>query len=58
MEYFYKPIQFFNGDVLKCAGICDDTNRDWFIKANAGTVIVDGYKGDRINASDLTPFAG
>jgi len=29
-RYFYLPIAFYSGMVLKCAGIANATNRDWF----------------------------
>ncbi len=56
-KYFYRPLAFFGGKVLKCAGICDATNID---KANElyierredgylpGFIVLDAYRGDRI----------
>ena len=58
MAYFYKPLEFFNGRVLKCQGIATDDNRGWFVEQNPGTIILVGYRGDRIRASDHTEFKG
>jgi len=56
--YFYRPLAAYGGNVLKCAGICDESNIDManelFIKNNKdpvylpGVAVVDGYKGDEI----------
>jgi len=57
MPYFYKPLSLFNGKILKCAGICDESNALWFTAQNPGVVIVDVYRGDRISADTLKPIA-
>ena len=56
-KYFYRPLGYYGGMVLKCAGICDDSNID---KANElfierkdpvylpGFVILDSYMGDKV----------
>lgn len=48
LMYFYRPLG--NGGVFKCAGICTADNREWFLEAYPGTMVVEGYKGDRISA--------
>jgi hypothetical protein len=52
--YFYRPIPYYNGKILKCAGICTKDNVIWFTRENPGTIIADRYLGDRIRADDLT----
>lgn len=52
LKYFYRPIAFYNGAVLKCAGIANETNLGWFIEQTPGTIVLDGYRGDRIRADD------
>ncbi len=56
-KYFYRPLAFFGGKVLKCAGICDATNIDManelYIERREdgylpGFIILDAYRGDRI----------
>lgn len=56
-KYFYRPLAAFGGAVLKCAGICDDSNigkaNELYIeKADPvylpGFVVLDGYKGDKV----------
>lgn len=56
-KYFYRPLAAFGGTVLKCAGICDDSNigkaNELYIEKTdpvylAGFVVLDGYKGDRV----------
>lgn len=56
--YFYVPIPFYDGKVLKCGGMVSDQNREWFKQENPGAVEVVGYLGDRINADDHNAFAG
>jgi hypothetical protein len=53
-KYFYSPISFYAGKVLKCKGICTPDNREWFLEQNPGTIIVDGHRGDRIRSDDHT----
>jgi hypothetical protein len=50
-RYFYYPLSAFNGAVLKCGGIATDANRDAFLAEHPGTIILDGYRGDRIVVS-------
>ena len=52
VHYFYLPIAYYNGAVLKCAGIANETNREWFTKANPQVIELDHYHGDRIRADD------
>jgi hypothetical protein len=33
---------------LKCGGIATDSNQDSFKAEHPGTIIVDGYRGDKI----------
>ncbi len=54
MKYFYRPIPYYSGRVLKCAGICTEDNVRWFTRENPGTVVVEGYRGDRVCADDFT----
>ena len=64
--YYYRPIAHYGGKVLKCCGMVSEDNAQWypekFSKAADGLlpgfIVTDEYKGDRINASDLTPFEG
>lgn len=59
-KYFYRPLSFFGGRVLKCAGICNETNAEWFPREcetakeiyQPGVIVLEGYRGDRINADD------
>lgn len=52
--YFYSPISYYDGKVLKCQGIATEGNKHWFLEQNPGTIILEGYRGDRIRASDLS----
>jgi hypothetical protein len=54
VSYFYRPLPYYNGAVLKCAGIAVSENREWFVKENPGTIILENYRGDRIRANDLS----
>jgi hypothetical protein len=54
MQYFYRPIPYYNGKILKCAGICTEQNVIWFTRANPGTIIAPRYLGDRIRADDFS----
>lgn len=49
-SYFYSPIAFYNGHVLKCGGIATAANAEWFKAERPGTIILEGYRGDRIDA--------
>jgi hypothetical protein len=51
-NYFYLPIAFYSGLVLKCAGIANATNREWFLAAHPDAIILGWYHGDRIRADD------
>lgn len=65
-NYFYRPLAYFNGQVLKCAGICTEHNQGFcseeFNKPDAsgvylpGFVIVEGYRRDKIDANNLQPI--
>jgi hypothetical protein len=55
-HYFYLPLAFYNGAILKCAGIADQTNREWFKAQNPQAVELDDYYGDRIRADDWSEF--
>lgn len=57
MQYFYSPIAYYNGDVLKCKGIATEENKGWFVEQNPGTVILKGYRGDRILAINHAELA-
>lgn len=57
-RYFYLPIAFYRGAVLKCAGIANETNRAWFVALNPQAVELDSYRGDRIRAADHSEFTG
>lgn len=69
--YYYRPIPHCSGRVLKCAGMVSEDNAQWFPEkcADAGNgktadgylpgfIVTDEYKGDRINADDLSVFEG
>lgn len=51
-HYFYRPIAFYSGTVLKCAGIANETNREWFTKLHPEAIELDSYRGDRIRSDD------
>ena len=63
-RYFYRPLAYFGGETLKCAGICTEENRVWFSEECnktdpkgvhlPGVVIVEGYRGDKIDSDTLT----
>lgn len=57
-SYFYTPIPFYNGEVLKCQGMATEANKGWFMEANKTAVVLNKYMGDRINASDYSEFTG
>lgn len=66
-RYFYRPLRFFSGMVLKCAGICTEQNQTWFTEACLkeddpvylpGCVIMDGYKGDRVHIGNHQEYTG
>ena len=57
-NYFYSPIEFYAGAVLKCHGIATEKNTAWVLADKPGTIIVSGYRGDRIRAADHTEFRG
>jgi hypothetical protein len=57
-QYAYQPIAYFNGKVLKCAGIITADN-EHIIREKAskeqnglltGYIVLDDYYGDRIHA--------
>jgi hypothetical protein len=52
MPYFYLPLAYYNGAVLKCAGIATADNRGWFKEQHPDAVELDAYYGDRIRAYD------
>ena len=64
--YYYRPIKYYDGKVLKCAGMVSEDNAQWlpeqWAKLEAGYlpgfIVTDSYMGDRINAADLSPFNG
>jgi hypothetical protein len=47
--YFYTPVPAYP-HILKCQGICTPDNRGWFLAKHPGTIVVEGYQGDRIAA--------
>jgi len=53
--YFYEPIPYYSGKVLKCAGMPSEQNMAWMM-AKPGMVLLDEYKGDRIHADTYLPF--
>ncbi len=53
-NYFYRPIPHYNGAILKCAGIANETNRTWFMANNPEAIELDSYRGDRIRAFDYS----
>lgn len=64
MFYAYRPIAFFNGKILKCAGIIDDSN-EHIIKEKSevtqdgllpGYIVLDGHRGDRIHACNFRVY--
>jgi hypothetical protein len=57
ISYFYRPLDFYNRRVLKCAGIVTADNRQWLKAEHPEGIELDGYRGDRIRASDHTNIA-
>jgi hypothetical protein len=57
-NYFYSPIAYYAGKVLKCQGIATESNTAWFLAANPGTVVLEGYRGDRIREADHSQVKG
>ena len=57
ISYFYRPLAFYEGAVLKCAGIATDENRARMMK-EPGTIELKGYRGDRIDAVTHQKFTG
>ena len=62
-KYYYRPIKHYDGAVLKCEGIVTDANLSWYPATCidedgylAGVIVVDGYRGDRILASDFSEY--
>jgi hypothetical protein len=51
--YFYAPIPHYAGKILKCKGMATDANTAWFLEQNPGTIVLAGYRGDRIRAGSL-----
>lgn len=49
-NYFYFPLTYFGGSVLKCAGIVDNSNRFWLKREYPNGIELSGYRGDRIKA--------
>lgn len=56
--YFYFPLSFYNGAVLKCGGIATTGNIEMMKAQHPGVIILEGYRGDRIRAADHSEFAG
>lgn len=55
--YYYAPIPFYNGRVLKHEGGAVAHNVAHMM-AQPGMVMLHEYKGDRITADTHQPFAG
>ena len=59
-QYAYAPIPYFNGKVLKCQGGYTGTNMDAIVYRKdftaAQVVILDGFRGDRINVADYSLY--
>jgi hypothetical protein len=55
LPYFYVPLAFYAGKILKCGGIATTGNAEWFKAANPGCIILEGYRGDRIEATTHKP---
>ena len=56
--YLYVPITFFDGKVLKCAGIATKTSEAIVRAKHPTTIVTDNYLGDRIYSDDLSPYTG
>ena len=54
--HFYTPIKAFDGRVLKYQGIASESNKEWFIEQNPGTIILPERIADRIWANDHTDY--
>jgi len=48
--YFYYPLPYYSGRVLKCGGIATEGNTKFFKEEHPGTTILEGYRGDRIDS--------
>jgi hypothetical protein len=57
LPYFYRPLAFYNGRVLKCAGIATTGNIDHLNAEHPGGVVLEGYRGDRIDAATHKPIS-
>jgi hypothetical protein len=55
LGYFYLPIPYYQGRVLKCKGIACRRNMAHML-AQPGMVLLDRYMGDRITADTHTLF--
>lgn len=54
--YYYQPIPFFDGKILKCRGIVTIENRAWVPDRVPNTIELEGYRGDRIHAETFEPY--
>jgi hypothetical protein len=63
--YYYRPIAYFGGKVLKCAGMVSEENIKWFPSERCaepkdgylpGFVIAAEYKGDRVIAGSMVEY--
>jgi hypothetical protein len=57
LPYYYGPIAFYNGRVLKCAGIATTGNIEMLKAQHPGGIVLDGYRGDRIDALTHKPHS-
>jgi len=53
--HYYEPIPYYEGRVLKYAGLACAMNLEWMM-ARPGMLMLDAYKGDRITADGHKPF--
>lgn len=58
VTYYYAPIPFYKGKVLKCEGMVSEENRAWMPAKHPGIIELVGYRGDRINADTHEVFNG
>jgi hypothetical protein len=57
-SYCYAPIAFYDGRVLKCQGIATANNCPWLVAKFPGCIFLEGYQGDRIDATTFAEYHG
>ncbi len=58
LGHFYVPIAYFYGAVLKYESVVTAQNHQHLIDKHPDGILLDAYKGDRINTNDHSAYAG